>query len=175
MVCLSAQPRLMTAWVRRRRAALMNSLMAHPTSSQGWKSLCSMRWGWVWGGLFTSHVATLTSIFSKKVIWIYDATLILWYALWTVFLCVYVFKMFGYSPAQQTTTAVSTSLNIILHVQHGLGLRVIVFLSYLCVCHSVDKLRPHSVCRGSLGPCDYGGAGTGLQGWRCYPCPGCLT
>lgn len=84
-------------------------------------------------------------------------------------------KMSGLSSAEHTTSAWSTSLYIILHVRHGFGLHVIVCLSYLFVCCSVDKLWPRSLCWGSLGPCDHGGAGAGLQGWRCNPCLGGLT
>lgn len=84
-------------------------------------------------------------------------------------------KMSGLSSAEHTTSAWSTSLYIILHARHGFGLHVIVCLSYLFVCCSVDKLWPRSLCWGSLGPCDHGGAGAGLQGWRCNPCLGGLT
>lgn len=74
MVFQSALPHSMTAWARRRRAASTSSLTWHPTSSQGWSSLCSVRWGW---GRESCHVATLAKISSKNVLLVSDAVLIL--------------------------------------------------------------------------------------------------
>lgn len=90
-----------------------------------------------------------------------------------MFLYVCVFKMFGHSSAQ--LLQVSTCLDVILHVRHRHSRHVIASLSYLCVRCSVDKLGPQGVRWGSLGPCDHGRTGAGLQGWRCYPRPGCLA
>jgi len=155
-VCLSARRHLMTAWVKRRRAALM----PRPTSSQGWSSLCSTRYGW--GGKHSSPKMCI-ELLMDSLIWLY-ACLVDSHV-----------KMSSSCLTERTTTAVPTSRDISGHVRRGLSLHVIVFLSYLCVFLSVDKLRPQGVCWGSLGPCDHGGAGASLQGWRCYPCLGCLA
>lgn len=56
-----------------------------------------------------------------------------------------VFKMFGRSPAEQTTNALSTNLDIILHVRHRLRLHVIVSLSYLCLCATQWISSGHAV------------------------------
>lgn len=53
--------------------------------------------------------------------------------------------MFGCSSAERTTTAVSTSLDIILHVRHGLSLHVIVSLSSLRVCAAQWISSGHTV------------------------------
>lgn len=68
-------------------------------------------------------------------------------------------------------SALSACLEVILHVGHRLSLHVIV-RSCLPVFCAVDNLGPCRVRRGSLGPCDHGGAGAGLQGRRRDPPPG---
>lgn len=79
----------------------------------------------------------------------------------------HVSKMFGHS----SPTSLLASLEVILHARHRLSLNVIV-CSYLPGRCAVDKLRAWRVRRGSLGPCDHGREGAGLQGRRCYPPPG---